>query len=457
MKAAYGAAAERTVIFALAAVYIVAQLTHWELLNWVLGGLVFLAIALLLPQLKGINLLLTGAFVVGGAVLLLVQQADLSVWFDAAGINATIVTLFVFAPLFGIPVRLPEYVDALKRFYEARAQNRTVMFLGTQALTQIMGVFINVGSIPVVYHLAFVKPRPDMAKLLAGALNRGFAGAIFWSPYFAAMALVTSALGLDWSAMLPYLLGLAVLSLLVSLAIDWRELRGTKIEGSSGEATVAVEAGPEGKSGFPVGLGLYLATAIVAILLLERLVALPMTIITCMAAVAFPLLWCWAKRDIGAYRKGLVNHATVTLPALKKEITLFLAAGFFSGSVGAAGFGEYVPKLLGPLPFPIDVSFTVFVIVLLIATSIIGLHPIVFVTVLANGINPLDVHISPVYFAVLLLGSWGMSNPISPASAVNNLLAGLFKKSVFELASPNYKFAAAMAVVLTVYLTVLHP
>ncbi len=40
----------------------------------------------------------------------------MQVWFEAAGINVTLVTLFVFAPLFGIPVRLPEYVEALKRF-----------------------------------------------------------------------------------------------------------------------------------------------------------------------------------------------------------------------------------------------------------------------------------------------------------------------------------------------------
>ena len=33
-------------------------------------------------------------------------------WFEAAEINVTIVTLFLFAPLFGIPVRLPEYVEA---------------------------------------------------------------------------------------------------------------------------------------------------------------------------------------------------------------------------------------------------------------------------------------------------------------------------------------------------------
>ena len=161
------------------------------------------------------------------------------------------------------------------------------------------------------------------------------------------------------------------------------------------------------------------------------------------------------KKAMAEYKNGLKNHLTVTFPALQKEITLFLAAGFFSGSIGATGFGSAVPVLLGHIPLPISFTFSVFTVVLIAGTSIIGLHPIVPVTILAGGIDPLSMQISPIYFAVLLLGSWGLSNPISPASAVNNLLAGLFKKSAVEMASANYKFACCMAVVLVIYLMVI--
>ncbi len=130
-----------------------------------------------------------------------------------------------------------------------------------------------------------------------------------------------------------------------------------------------------------------------------------------------------------------------------------MAAGFFSGSIGATGFGV-VPVLLELIPLPISLSFSVFTVALITVTSMVGLHPIVLVTILATGIDPAVVQISPNYFAVLLLGSWGLSNTVSPASAVNNLLAGLFKKPVFEFALPNYKFAACMAVVLILYLKV---
>lgn len=442
------------------------QLTRWEMFTAVLGVLVFAAIVLLMPRLKGVTLALSSAFAVGGAVLMLLQGADARMWFQAAGMNATIVTLFVFAPLFGIPVRLPKYVAALRRFYEKKAQSGALLFAGTQLLTQMMGAFINVGSISVVYHLAFVKPRTaGLSRLLANALNRGFAGAILWSPYFAAMALITSALGVRWSELLPYLIVLSALSFAVSMAVDYRKLLNPEgDEGNpAGEEDTAEATGVQpdeariGKagSGFPVGLGVYLFLAIAAILILEAVIDLPMVLITCIAATVFPLAWCLIQGERAVYLQGIANHMKVTLPSLQKEITLFLAAGFFSGSIGATGIGEHLPALLERAPVPIWLSFSFIVVIMMIISSLIGLHPIVLVTIFATGIDPAAVHMSANDYAILLLGSWALSNPISPASAVNNLLAGLFKKPVTQLAAPNYKYAACMAVLLLLYMLII--
>ncbi|RTE08375.1 hypothetical protein [Paenibacillus whitsoniae] len=112
MKSAGKAAMDRIIIFSIAAVYIVQQLTHLEMLKLVVGCLVLVAIVLLLPNLKGVTFWLTVSFMVAGTILMFIQKVEASLWFESAGINVTIVTLFIFAPLFGIPVRIPEYVEA---------------------------------------------------------------------------------------------------------------------------------------------------------------------------------------------------------------------------------------------------------------------------------------------------------------------------------------------------------
>jgi hypothetical protein len=134
---------------------------------------------------------------------------------------------------------------------------------------------------------------------------------------------------------------------------------------------------------------------------------------------------------MATYRQGIKAHVTLTIPSLKKEITLFLAAGFFSGAIGGTSFGLWVPKLLTMVPLPIPFTLVVSAVILITGTSLVGLHPIVLVTIFATGIDPASLGISPLFLALLLLGSWGISNPVSPASAVNNLLSGLLKKDVF--------------------------
>lgn len=449
------AVAEQALILLLAAAFIAQQLTGREELTPAIGLLAFAAIAVLLPRLKGATFVMTAAFAAGGIALLLAHGADARAWFEAAGMNATIVTLFCFAPLFGIPVRLPHYAEALRRFYDTKVKSGAALFAGTQLLTLAMGAFLNVGSISVVYHLAFAKPRgPKLSAALAGALNRGFAGAIMWSPYFAAMTLVTSALSVRWTELLPYLLGLSALSFAVGFLAELRNLRDPDGDDAEREAAGKPPSSAEDgrKGGFPVGLAVYLVAAIGAILLLERVMNAPMVLITCMAALFYPLVWCALQGFSSVWRQGIANHLTVTLPALKKEIALFLAAGFFSGSIGTTGIGESLPSLLGRIPLPVAVSFSVLAVALIVATSLAGLHPIVLVSIAATGIEPSAVHLSADLMALLLLGSWGISNTISPASAVNNLLAGLYGKPVFRLASLNYKYAACMAVALLLLL-----
>jgi hypothetical protein len=266
------------------------------------------------------------------------------------------------------------------------------------------------------------------------------------------MTVVTTSLGLSWSSILPYVFVLATLSLLVSWIVDFPELRRATADLTQDSSQ---ESAPNRvRAAFPIGLGLYLFLAIIAILLLEQVIKLPMVLLICLAAVVFPFIWCSFKKALVTYRDGLKNHFSVTIPALQKEITLFLAAGFFSGSIGSSGFGSAVPALLNHIPLPLSLTFSVFAVMLIAGTSIVGLHPIVPATILVSGIDPHSMQISPVYFAVLVLGSWALSNPISPATAVNNLLAGFLNKTVFEVAVPNYKFAGCMAIILILFLMV---
>ncbi|GGF94525.1 hypothetical protein [Paenibacillus abyssi] len=451
---------ERFLIISLAIGFIVQQLTHLAWMPWVLGVIVFTTIIVLLPKIRGITMILSAAFLVTGIGILWVQRAPVQTWLDAAAVNITLVTLFVFAPLFGIPVRSPRFVEALKWLYRTRVKGKGSFFIASQLLTQILAVFLNVGSISVVYHLASIHPSSRSWRILGNALNRGFAAAIYWSPYFAAMALVTSALKLAWIDLLPYVLGFSLLSFVLSFLVELPFLM------DRGDASREVAAGSEAEEGAADEaakgesvlrsrlwqLALYLILAIIIVLSMEQLLPLPIVIITVFAAVLYPLIWCLLSRSFDAYKQGATDHFVRALPSLKKEITLFLTAGFFSGAIAQTGLGAAIPALLAAVPLPLPIVFTISAMLLVFGTSLIGSHPIIVVTILATTVDPASVGISPLFFGVLLLGSWGISNTISPAAAVNNLISSLLKRDVLELAFKNYKFAALLLILLPIYL-----
>lgn len=94
----------------------------------------------------------------------------------------------------------------------------------------------------------------------------------------------------------------------------------------------------------------------------------------------------------------------------------------------------------------------------LMASSIIGLHPIILVTIYATSFEPAALGITTEYFAILILASWGLSNTLSPASAVNNVLANYWNVNVTTLSYKwNYQYAIIIAVLLPFYLILVNP
>lgn len=446
----------KILILSLAIGFIVQQLSGFFWINSALSVLVFITIISSLPSVKGPTKILSMCFLIIGIAVMFFQQASFKEWEEAATLNLSLITLFVFAPMFGIPVRSPVYVLALKRFYQLSIKGNKAFYLASQLLTQVLAVFLNVGSISIVYHLASIHRCSRNWRLISNALNRGFAGAIIWSPYFSAMILVTNALNVSWTHLLPYLIGYTFIYILLSFLEEFVPYKKLVYQE---EAAASLEETEEGYNPLKeesikslVPLLCYLLMAILIIIALEQIDNIGMVVIISLSAIVYPMLWCLFNGSYSFYKKGAYHHIHEHLPSIKREIVLFLTAGFLSGAIRQTNIGEWLPSILNLFPLPISVVFSFITLFFIILTSLIGSHPIVLVTILATTVNPADVGISPEFFALLLIGSWSISNMISPASAVNNLLSKEVHTKVSKLMKINYVFTALLCIVLPLYL-----
>ncbi|TCN21104.1 hypothetical protein [Mesobacillus foraminis] len=433
----------------LAVGYMLVELIPVHLVKMVVSLVIMLVILWVLPRVQGSFMVISLSLLSAGILLMILYHASLEEWLKAARVNLTLVAIFLFTPLLGIPVRTGGYVEALKTLLARKMNNPNFFFAGSSLLSHLLGVVLNIGAISIVHELSRASQIQDK-RLVAASINRGFVSTIFWSPYFSAMALILSSLSVKWTDVLLYALGLSLIALIVSYLFE----RPYALKKEADEREEHHDERERKKAKWKVmELFLLLFIMVATVLLAERLTSSTMTFIICVLSATYPLFWCLLKGEGAAYKKELKNHVFIGIPRMKKEIVLFLIAGFFSGAFVKSGWSNAIVEGLNGAFSQYQILIAYLIAFSIVATAVMGLHPIVVVTIVATSIDPLKLGFSHEFFAILLLSSWGISNTVSPATAVNNLLSALLKEDLFKVSMHwNLKFALVMLFIIPIYL-----
>ncbi|ALC91591.1 hypothetical protein AM500_18730 [Bacillus sp. FJAT-18017] len=410
----------------------------------VIIGVIFLV----LPRTQGSLMIISFTLLIIGIIFMTMNQASIEEWLNAARINLTLVAIFLFTPLLGIPVRTGGYIESLKMVVSKGMNNPNYFFAGSSLLTHFLGVVLNIGSISIVYEISKAS-NINNNRLVAAGINRGFVSAIFWSPYFSAMALILSSFPIKWGDILIYSLGLSFIAILLSYVCE----QPYKIKLVPPRERIHEDAEMR-KAKKKVGELFFLLFLMVSgVLIVEKMTSLNMTLIICLISAFLPISWCLLKGERESYRQEFKTHIFVGIPRMKKEIVLFLISGFFSGAFVKTGWSVHIIDGLNAVSAHMDLMIAYIITISIVSMSIMGLHPIVLVTILATSIDPLKLGYSYEFFAILLLSGWGISNTISPATTVNNLLSALLKEDLLKVSVRwNLLFVMFMLLIIPIYL-----
>ncbi|MEH7442656.1 hypothetical protein V7201_10170 [Bacillus sp. JJ1122] len=436
----------------LAIGYILLQMAPVTEVERLVSLIALAVIVVVMPGIRGTTLVISVLLLLAAVSLMAYHHVPAQEWLKSLRINITLVAIFLVVPLLGIPVKAGGYVEALKIVLNKKMNEPYFFYLGTTFLTHILGVVLNIGSVSIVNQLTAAS-NIKAPRLVANAINRGFVTTIFWSPYFSAMALILSQLPIKWSSIVFYSMGLSIIGILVSLLIDRSQIKASfpEEQGEKGlyqDKETLINAR---KKVFELFTYLIVITA--AVLILEFMTGYSIVLMICLVSLAFPLLWCVFSGKSTVYFQEFQQHVYIGIPRMKKEIVLFLIAGFFSGAFIHADLSNtlinFIQNIFGS--FHLGTAFFLSFIVFL--TALIGIHPIVVVTICVTSLKPELIGFSPEYFAVLLLASWGITNPVAPATAVNNLLANLLKVDLLELSIRwNIRYVIIMLIIIPLYL-----
>lgn len=406
--------ATRSVItFCLGMSYIVNICIKMPLLDDINLVLMVVVLAMSFVASTGSSRVIGILLVAFSIVLLVYAQAPLDIWKQALQENMYLVVMFIMIPLLGIPVQQGGYSESLRGIFSRYANTGSRYYALVSGMSAGIGVLISIAAVPLTHEVSRASGLSENKKLLGTALCRGFITCMIWAPTSATIALVIQITGIDWIEFCPFALGCALIAGAVGFLMVLRGERRAEAPGG-----IAEEPAGEFKVSKIIELGVFVFLLIVSIAAISQVFGLSVILVVAMVSLVFPVVWMAIVKKLPTYVqefKGGYFHTK--LPSTKNQIILFTGAGLFANSISYSHLGDALGGALLQLTGQDVLLLTLAIIVITLATSAVGIHPIAVIAVVGGAIGASDCGITPIYLALVLSISWALGNVICPASA----------------------------------------
>lgn len=395
----------------------------------------------------------TGLFLIG-AVILFLSEASFLDWLAAVHKNAGLIALFITLPLFGMPLQYENYQLELKHIAEKYLTSVWAFCLLIMLVTHILGIVISLGVVVLVYTL--FRETAGMYKaegLFLLALMQSYMTTGFWSPAWASMAVVTHELQIPWIFLIPLGILLSILALALSLLLIF-----IKIKRSPGKyLTLTPNPSVMVHKPYMYTMLALVGGLILAVVALSYYTKWEILVIIPLVALFFPLAAAFFQRKMPQYQSEMRKYYSESLFKVKNEVVLFTAAGFLGKSLELSGIEKTIPGLL-PVWLSSSVFSTIlFLMLIMIAVSLIGIHPVITGSALIGALDPAALGLSSFIFAETMLCGWALTIMLSPFSAINLIMGGMTGRPSWDISLKlNWFYGILMMVILASVLTMLN-
>lgn len=418
------------------------------LLHEILNYIVFAAVLASFPFTGRGSAAVCLVLFVTGFYLIKVSGNGWQFCLEAMGKNISLLALVITVPLLGIPLKSGGYVRVLDDLAAKYMGSRRRMYLVPALFSHVLGVFMNIGAVPLTHEITARGRVSGYQGILARSISRGFGAALMWSPNMIATAVVLGYLGVAWQDYVHLGLMFAAISLFFGFAADFLN-RERGLEGPDTRDGLQENRRIDRKK-----LGELVATAAIflsVVIFIETGTSLKVIDIVPVMSLVFPVAWLimiGLKHTVKeSYKEYFRNRAA----RYDGEVVLFVAAGFFSAAFSVSGWSEKLSGYIMQFSTGM-VSLSIAVLAVIIITSVAGIHPMVPVSALATSLDPLSVGMSPVNMALVLIMGWALGATVSPMSGTSLVVGGLTGRSPVAVGVANLPFSIPVAASVVLYM-----
>lgn len=384
--------------------------------------LLWAAVALLWRDIPKRSRIQAGVLIVLGVLMLVVARVVYSANVDWPAMLQG--NVFVATMLVGV-----SFISLIGTHGNKRPPGKRVTgadgVLRTWLGVHFLGTILNLSTIFMVGDRLARRSPLTMPQLLA--LNRGLSSAALWSPFFASMAVVIAlAPEVQYGQIALIGFPLAMLSGLLTTLELRRRFDLTEVDGFS--------LSPR---------SLLMPASMAALVMLFHFWLTPSLTIVSIITFLLPVVAVLSNLREGTRftLRRIRQHTTTRLPAMRGEISLFLAAGLLTlglSTLVAAAAGDDWTLFATFGMWQAMVSFAAITL-----SALAGLHPIIGVSVLASILNLASGE--QTLFAFVALSAWAVGTSVGPLSGINLSLQGRYGISGYRMMKNNLLYAAMMS------------
>lgn len=443
----YLAPVKRLLILLMVFGFIIQVIFPAPFLSMAINYVVLAAVMVSLPFTGPGTRIVCAALFLSGSYFIYTSGWGWSYGIEAMGRNINLISLLITIPLLGLPLKLGGYISVLDALASKYMRKKNQMYLVPAIFSHILGVFMNVGAVPLTYEITARGRITNHQGLLARSISRGFGAALLWSPNMIATSLVLGYLAVPWQSYVKMGVLFAVVCLLTGFLMDIFQKEEGIDSGSSADP-------PENQRIdrfrlFQVIFAAFIFLSI--IIIIETKTDMRVIDIVSLMALIFPAVCLFLLGRGSSVGKGYTDYFRNSVGRYDGEVVLFVAAGFFSSAFAVSGWSDQLCSYVMYYSTSMA-SVALIVLVIIMITSIVGIHPMIPVSAFATSLNASAMGINPVDLALVLIIGWSLGAIASPMSGTNLVVGSLTGKTSAQVAYSNLVYSLSVSALVVLYM-----
>ncbi|WP_018921790.1 hypothetical protein [Salsuginibacillus kocurii] len=385
--------------------YLIDMFLGSEVLTYMAGVLAIPALLISFVGATKLFRLLGTLFVSAGVIFFLWGNVSVLELPQLMTNNLSLLAFLAMLPWMQSVVRAGRFDRRINQLLQARVKDLGRLYTRSLGTTYLLVAFINLSAIPLIQDVLkqnlahFSKAVRD--DFISRTTLRGFALVLAWSPMEIMVAITVDTTGVSFLEYLPWLLLISGIVLILDGIIGQR-FRRVAYEPNGAALTKTINPLEMTKRIFQLSVAL---TAFLFLVVgIGNLTGLSFIITVTLVIFPFAVVWAILIKRIRSFWTIGAKTWWFRLNNMQNFVVLFVALGFFSGSLNETPFLGMIqePFMLAanqPLVVLLFIQFT------FLAMAMIGMHPIATIGILQEVVVPLYETMNPMSIGIVFITS----------------------------------------------------